>query len=399
MKDFYEQYRGLHEEVIGACDCIESNNSSKLREEVETIKSSIDRISVSNWQDSVGDKFKNNKESCSTKLNNILASIDSVFSKSEEIYHLLKAQLDNLKSVNDNYRSVYLQEPKMSEERKPIYQENEDGNKVFLRYDYSNYYNKLNKWKDSIKKIKEQCEICIDNIEKYLTSLSQIDGMLITAEASSVLLMGSIPELFIPSIVSFSSIQMANNIVNYKFNSSTYRVIDTKGIDYQNIPKKSGKQKPDKCLAWSGYYATDIFENSDSIPADGDYIVQGLTSSDKQEILQIMAKEILEGRPSIIQVTGLSKGGDTYSRHFVTVAGIKEDADLSNLKESDFLIMDPTLAGLKPLDTKYSEHTTRSLLKCEDATYRASAENQGYGVLVYNNPEIYESESCKITKI
>jgi len=163
--------------------------------------------------------------------------------------------------------------------------------------------------------------------------------------------------------------------------------------DYQQIAKKIGKQEPDKCLHFSDKYASSILSQSGGrhTASTNGKTTNALTSENENDILQIAANEILEGRPCILQVTGVKKGDDKYTRHFVTVAGIKDDTDLNNLVQSDFLIIDPTSAGLKPLDTKMGDLTTRSLLSGKDTP----SYNYDYLVLVYNDPDKYISNSCQ----
>ena len=109
-----------------------------------------------------------------------------------------------------------------------------------------------------------------------------------------------------------------------------------------------------------------------------------------------MAKEILEGRPCIVQVNG-EKKGNLYTRHFVTIVGINKDYDLNNLKQSDFLIMDPGSARLKTLDTETGgKLIKRFLLSGQEDTRPVDYD---YLALIYNDPEEYVSDECHhITK-
>ena len=93
---------------------------------------------------------------------------------------------------------------------------------------------------------------------------------------------------------------------------------------------------------------------------------------------------MLEGRPCIIRVNGVKKGNG-YSRHFVAVVGLNEKYDLNNLKQSDFLIADPTSAGLKILNTKYGGQKRFLLETKDDVNWRGNeGDSKGYVVITAN---------------
>jgi len=191
-------------------------------------------------------------------------------------------------------------------------------------------------------------------------------------------------------------IDYADNLVDYEFLGNTYQIIDTR-YDYSKIPKKIGKQKKDACLTYSGRYASFIFSNSESITASTNgKTTNAITTPDENKILQILAKELLEGRPCIVQVNG-NKKGERYSRHFVTVVGLRKNADLSKLEQTDFLIMDPGSATLKPLNVELEgKNKKRFLLSGEFDTRLIDYD---YLALIYNNPDEYISEDAHhITK-
>lgn len=391
----YVDYKQQHEDVVKAVSCILNNPSSELKEELVKIKNQIDSISISDWKDSSYVSFKMNKDMASLKLSTLITSVNNVFSKSEQTYDSLNKQLDNFKIIDDNYQGILDSEPKQSK-----YKKTTEVNGVMSEVnDVSAYQRAHNDWKDAKELAEIEMNNCDKKIKDFFKILDEINSLSITMSDSMPYVTSSIPSVYFPVSITYqnNSFVLANNMTLYKYNDSMYYVIETPEIDYSNIATIHGKQPDGGCLTWSNYYANDIFDNSDSVPIISSY--QELLSNDKSEIMNIMASEIMAGRPSIIHVTGIHQSGERYSRHFVTVAGIKENADLNNLKESDFLIMDPTLPGLKPLDTKKSNYTTRSLLKCENATYRADSSNEGYAVLIYNDPKQYVTDTCREAQI
>ena len=395
MKKRYSDYQADHLKVEEAVACCLSNPSSVLETEISNIKNKIDSISIDNWQDSSATTFNVNKNTTSLKLGIILTSITNVFKKSEQVYDLTNQQLDKFKLIDEIYQDILDQKPKQSDYKKKV----EENGGLVERNDTSAYEAALSNWEKSKTSAEVEMQGCTDQIEKYFQILDEINSVSISMSASMPFITSQVPEVYSPKSVVFKNInmQLAKNMVLYKYNGSEYYVMDTPNMDFSKIPSIHGKQPSGGCLTWSDYYVNDIFDNSESVPILSSY--QELLSKDKNEILKIMASEVMAGRPAIIHVTGVHQRGDIYSRHFVTVAGIKETADLDNLQESDFLIMDPTLPGLKPLDTKKGSYTTRSLLKCEKATYRADSSNEGYAVLVYNDPKQYVTNTCREAKI
>lgn len=130
-----------------------------------------------------------------------------------------------------------------------------------------------------------------------------------------------------------------HDIVTATVNVSDY---DTVYSDLRGVLSSVGRQTPDKCLDYSARYNSKM----------GFSGYKYLASNNMQDILKIMFEEIKAGRPCIVRVNGRNKGGGLYSRHFVSVAGVKKTATLETVKESDFLILDPATAAIKGLATK-----------------------------------------------
>ena len=80
----------------------------------------------------------------------------------------------------------------------------------------------------------------------------------------------------------------------------------------------------------------------------------------QKEIMEIMYNEVVNGRPSVIQVDTTDAKGDT-TRHYAVVVGVSDDADLNNIKQEDFLILDPWDGKVSQLGDHrhiYSDYTT-----------------------------------------
>ena len=171
--------------------------------------------------------------------------------------------------------------------------------------------------------------------------------------------------------------------------SNTFKIIKTNS-GYDSILNKIGKQYNEGCYDYSILYTNGILNNSEcSCNFESGLTNNAISTENEQRILQIAARELLEGRPCIIRVNGIKKGNG-YSRHFVVVVGLKENYDLNNLKQSDFLIADPTSAGLKILDTEYGG-MRRFLLKTkDDINWRNNVgDSEGYVIVIANDIKKY----------
>ena len=167
-------------------------------------------------------------------------------------------------------------------------------------------------------------------------------------------------------------------------NNKTYITVKA---NLPGVLSKIGAQTPDACREYSQKYATYILKNAKGVSYTG---ASRLRTSNKQTFLSIMAKEILQGRPTVIRVTGMKKSGSKYSRHYVTVVGIKESANMSSLKETDFLILDPH-KYIRPLGVGTKGDGTsksgRYLLHSKDSS--RSGQKYGYQIYVYTNKNTY----------
>lgn len=171
--------------------------------------------------------------------------------------------------------------------------------------------------------------------------------------------------------------------MSYTFGGDTYTATYT-SIGFKRVLSSVGKQPPGGCLTYSSKYSKKIFETS-SVSGSGSYKI--LRSTNKQDILNIIANEVLNGRPCITRVNGKKRSGGMYTRHFVAVVGVKSSANKKSLKESDFLILDPTAALIKELNVTSQK---RFLLAGEKDAYHREAP-KGYVALVYSNKKTLNS--------
>lgn len=356
-RNYYSDYKNLHENVISACDCIKLRPCNKLKEEIEDIKINLENIFISDWEDSIKNSFETNRTSCINDLDLIISSIESDFIEAEDIYKSLLKELDNLKEYNDNLQNT--SEPELSNYKVHSYDEN---NKLKISYNHSKYNSDLKEYKELIDK----CETFVENINNYLNNLENINGN---------------TNNDIKSSFSFANNNLIfNNLFSLEFEGNNfYATLSSE--DVKIIKAKCGKQKVDQCLNKSIEYCRAI----DGYNTSYSYLVV----ENQQTALQIMANEIGNGNSCVAQVNG--KGGTNgkpLSRHFVAVVGIKSDAvDTSTLNQDDFLILDPAGVALQKVlnDGTGEGSTERYLVKGSEVTYQ----NEGSEYILY-----IKSEDC-----
>ena len=328
----YEDYKTIHEKVKTICDFINNNNYLKLRDEVITLKNKIVKLDISNWSDSNYELFEKERINYLNIINLVIDSIDTLYRYSETIYKQLLISLNNLET---NF--------------------NEDDKTL---------------------------------VDSYLKTLKEINQSQI-----------NVSDFSLDTTIDLGNIQMSSNLATnqnentdtFEFNGNKYVVVKTNN-GYQNVLTKIGKQNPDGCLNYSLKYSDEIFNDSNSNKIMS---YQSIGSNNEQDTLKVMANEVLEGRPCVIRVNGAPKP-DGYTRHFVAVTGLREGADLDNLHQEDFLIMDPNDATLKTLDTNRADVYAKNLLQTsEDVNWRNHG-SQGYLCLIFNNPSTYLDNNANL---
>ena len=200
---------------------------------------------------------------------------------------------------------------------------------------------------------------------------------------------------FLSNINSFENRNFLDNVIECSYltttniDGNTFKIIKTDS-GYDSILSKIGKQYDEGCYDYSILYTNGILNNSEcSCNFESGLTNNVISTENEQRILQIAARELLEGRPCIIRVNGIKKG-NVYSRHFVVVVGLKENYDLNNLKQSDFLIADPTSAGLKILDTEYGGMRRFLLQTKDDVNWRDNVgDSEGYVIIIANDIKKY----------
>jgi len=166
--------------------------------------------------------------------------------------------------------------------------------------------------------------------------------------------------------------------------NKTYKTIGIKGVQPHNA-----------CLVYSRAWASDYMSGTTSFNSSG-LTYYGVATENKQTALKVIMNEVMKGRPVVIRVNAKQafyKGKiKSTPRHFVTVCGIRKNIDVNNLKESDFLIYDPTYSKrFKILGSHAGGGSNdRKLLKTEQNTGRRGPNySDGYYLEVFNDSSNY----------
>lgn len=135
---------------------------------------------------------------------------------------------------------------------------------------------------------------------------------------------------------------------------SYLNTISTYKIAQNNDPELYG----DKCLSFAYMHAYSLYSGNTSgrVKEAASYTYasnfSGYDNDNKQDVLQKVYNELVNGRPCLIQVNGNKAG---TSRHYVTVVGFKNTvSSASDLTEDDLLIIDSYDGRLESMDTEKS---------------------------------------------
>ncbi len=426
--DFFKDYQDEAEEAEAAVACIASNSSSSLSAEVARLRDSFSStVSGLAWEDSVKTEFDNYVSQCTEAFNEVINSISAYFAPAEQAYQKMDTALKELKTANEAYQTAYGNgKPKSSDAKfNGVETTIENGvsksTSVFYR---EKYEAAVEAWKTKVSEAAGKCIDLIVEIEDCKTQLLNTESNPLSMTASAVgaavgqLLSFEIPEMAqVASAAAEAATALAGTVAAYveANNSKLYSFSKWNDEFYLVSDIKSSSKQPDNfCLYYANAFCEQILSHNgyDYTQNGNDGNPYFYSSKDKSEIKQIMVREILAGRPVTLEVNGTSKNcsgnrtfevivngektTETYpvrNRHFVSVVGIRKGADLSNLRDTDFVILDPTsgTGGLKQLGTGNGGQQ-RDLCSAKALTYNPY--NTDYSINVYsdvNYSEEYEN--------
>ena len=147
---------------------------------------------------------------------------------------------------------------------------------------------------------------------------------------------------------------------DYKIISGTQNYASL--IDSNSISQDADSRYSDYCLAFAYIHAYSIYTGdttkraNDALSYTYAYNFTSYTDDNKQNVLNQVYNEIINGRPCILQVNGNTQG---TSRHYVTVVGFKNKvSNASSLKEEDLLIIDSWDGNIEAMGNSGSRFMT-----------------------------------------
>lgn len=260
--------------------------------------------------------------------------------------NILMNNISNVLEPIANKISELLNELKKLKEEDELCENNRSAYNAFVTSYYNkeqdNYYvSRKNELYNSYNESKRKCEEYIRNCNTIVLSIKTLDSSVeefkeeIKTETSN-------------SNKSYSIIESVDNgkMLRVTYNGSEYFIVNTKinCMEYEKYVQKNGLTQNSgllgsQCMLLSQYYAMDMMRgtwtdrstmaNYGASPATriNDYV----KSPTKDEVLEYIYNEALQGRPTVLQVTQrLSYKG---LRHLVTVVGfdssVKSAQDLT----------------------------------------------------------------------
>lgn len=348
---------------------------------------------------------------CKYDLNSEEPLNDSVLAKkvSGNYVYLKK---DNLTKVINDLNQIRLLNMQDLESDKDnlviIYYENFiDSNlkdKAFVKY-FSNIGNKIIEYafKDNKEEVINYANFSSLEYERLITNNEPLEVIIDGKQERIYYSDLSIDAKEVISNITWNNIQCLNvkkdehdlssNLVLVNYYGVEFYVFDDKE-NYKTIGFK-GVQPHNACLRYSRAWAADYMSGTTNFDASG-LTYYGVATENKQLALKVIKDEVMKGCPVIIRVNAkqafFNGKVKTTPRHFVTVCGIRKNADFNNLKESDFLIYDPTYKKrFKILGSHAAGGTNdRKLLKTEQNPGRRGPNySDGYYLEIYNDSADY----------
>ena len=400
--DFYKKYQSDYEtfyddEVEPSNEVVSSsaNSAGELQRKVRNIRTALGEIKStlnSDWTDTVEGNFSNYITSCDDYLKNIEDSVGTDLVSAEECYKQLNTLLLSLQNQNTAYQNRWDEMPHKTDSKytETVSAGTDERGIWHDSYTYQNgteYFADYNQWESDVTSLAGECITTISQIEPLITNLIEINGNTIDGlDASSGTSIEAPVFEFDESLIP-SSLGLTGTVRDYVLkNNLPYVIVNRGGRDYYVLANISyaGKQGADQCLSYANAYARGISEyNGYNLASNGNGGLPYLySSSDPNEIYQIAASEYVNGRSVTLEVSGKVS---TNSRHFVALAGFAADADFSNLKQSDILIIDPTSSntvGYKVLGTDIGgqRRTLKSAREMQNNSF-----NTDYAINVFSN--------------
>lgn len=364
-----------------------ATNVTSINDELTTISNNVNKLSsqidASRWKELGQESISTTvlptlKERVTSLSGDITGALQQAVSKATELYQKvteLKENDEKLETENNNLQTLKNSEPSYSNGTT-------NGSESTA---HSNWRHNVSSKETECKTLTSTCKTLQSEADSLVTA---INSLTVSEEPAEVVVEAPKEEGV--------NVSTLNGMISYTFDGETYYVANTqygldsylRKIDKNQIAQKYSSNYSGKCLGFTYVHTYDLYTGysrhtgDDADNGKSPFSISKLQTWDKNEAIQKIVTEVSNGRPVIVQVNGKSRKNGSYSRHFVTVVGIKESAAKSgNVTESDLLILDSYDGDLRTLDTSKSKY--RFMTRGADT----GNGNYGYYVISMRNPD------------
>ena len=339
-----------------------ATNVTSINDELTTISNNVNKLSsqidASRWKELGQESISTTilptlKERVTSLSGDVTGILQQAVSKATELYQKvteLKESDEKLETSKAELKTLKNNEPSYS-------------SGIFSGSESSAHSN----WRSNVSNKEKKCNTLINTcktLQNDANSLvTAINSLEVSEEPAEVVVEAPQEEGV--------NVSTLNGMISYNFDGDTYYVANTqysldsylRRIDKNNIAQQYSSNYSGKCLGFTYIHTYDLYTGygnhtgDDADNGSSPFSISQLQTWDKNEAIQKIVTEVSNGRPAIVQVNGKKHKNGRYSRHFVTVVGIKESAVKSgNITESDFLILDSYDGDLRTLDTSKSKY-------------------------------------------
>ena len=339
-----------------------SSSVSTIGEAIDQIATNVSNLSSqidsSRWKELGQEAISSSVlPTVSARVASIKSDVTSVLSQVVTKAFELYEKVSELKTTDEKYETAKseLEQLKNSE---PSYSSSDGKGESS---EHKSWESKVKDKEREVDNLKSKCK----NLQSEADGIaSSINSLTISDEPAEV-------AVTTPDDSTVQITELSNGMIAYTFGGETYYIANTKlgldeylkVIDKQYLAQKYKKSYKGKCLGFSYLHSYDLYagytghNGDDASNGHSPYSISQLQTWDKDEAIRKIVSEVSSGKPVIVQVNGHKKSGGSYSRHFVTVVGVKQSAIKSGkVSEKDLLIIDSYDGDLRTLDRSKSKN-------------------------------------------
>lgn len=394
MTYFVDPYKSYYEKLSQASGMSSSVSSitGKMGDSKTAFSKIQSSLANSNWKEKGIEELKQNtmpmiEKTYLTISNNISKVLSGIVGLAGDLCNAAKS----LKEEDEKYDELKGELAGLAE--CPMYDGNGKENP-----EYSSYINKKTQLEKDIRDAEDRCKKAVQECDSIVSSIKALDNSVEEVEFSSME-----SGLNNNTLSSASIIESVNNgkMLKVSCEGREFYVVNTKinPIDYQRYVQENGLYQnkgllPGDCMLLSQYYAMDMLRGtytSGSAMAQGqgspatridDYV----QSPNREDVLNYIYNESLEGRPTVLQATQVRSSEGL--RHLVTFIGFSTDVEsIADLTANNILVLDCVDGQVQTLAKARAEGGHERDLYAQGGTYFARG-----ATTAFKEKEVYNEE-------